>query len=260
MCHCCASWFHAVPHYPLNQTFTREELNELTPTIIKRWLCDRAYGDPNPTPDMRPTVRATLLEQMKKAVSFHMPDNRRAWAPGYGGNPTMSRAVNELINAVKLAEVREEGAPPRHARDIDQTEFLKSLELLRAKGDFHARYGYVLIQLMQYHLIGRLDDICKFKVTNPSGHDRFDFALKTKVTWSKNVRTTRHCPDQILFGCMDPDFCVFLHLALYLEQYLGDHPQAHYLFTPDPYVEGVRHDETQPAIANLKSRYYECLR
>lgn len=44
------------------------------------------------------------------------------------------------------------------------------------------------MSLWQYHLIGRVDDAAHFEVTDPIGHNVFgDFALKTKVQWSKNV-------------------------------------------------------------------------
>ena len=49
-------------------------------------------------------------------------------------------------------------------------------------------------------------------------HEKFgDFAGQTKVSWSKNVMEECACPDQLLLGANDPDFCILLALACYLE-------------------------------------------
>jgi hypothetical protein len=84
----------------------------------------------------------------------------------------------------------------------------------------------------QYHLIGRSDDIIHFKMTDIEAHPLFSqFALKTKVRWSKNVMDERKCPDQIFLGAMDPDFCILLALAIYLEEWLsGNGKDCEYLF------------------------------
>jgi hypothetical protein len=58
----------------------------------------------------------------------------------------------------------------------------------------------------------------------------YDFAMPTKVRWSKNVMEERTCPDQILLGSMDPIFCILANLGLYLESYLCNYPQSRYLF------------------------------
>ena len=47
----------------------------------------------------------------------------------------------------------------------------------------------------------------------------------------QNVLAERRCPDQIIFGSMDPENCMQLGMALYLEQYLDRFPDADYLFT-----------------------------
>ena len=225
------SFFHGCVDYPRDKTFTKEELLELTPLDIKRWMSDIVFGDPDPGPDDRPTHgRSASLEQAKKAVSFFMPNKSMPWCDGRG-NPTRSAAVNDLIKEVKRFEVRGEGANSQVKRPLRQIEFRKSLELLRRNSDHDHRYKYPLIALYQHHLIGRVDDVCNFDVKDPRGHPQFPFALKTKVSWSKNVRDERRCPDQILLGSADPDYCIFLALALHLETYLGVHPNATKLFT-----------------------------
>ena len=60
------------------------------------------------------------------------------------------------------------------------------------------------MNIYQCHLIGRA-----------KGHRTFsDFALQTKVRWSKNVRSERWCLDQIILGANDPSWCVLVHMAV----------------------------------------------
>jgi len=225
------SFFHGCVDYPPDKTFTKEELLELTPLDIKRWMCDIVFDDPDPGLDDRPIHgRSSSLEQAKKAVSFFMPHKDIQWYEGRG-NPTRSAPINDLIKEVKRFEVRGEGADSQAKRPLRQIEFRKTLELLKRFGDLDHRYKYPLIALCQHHLIGRVDDICNFDVKDPRGHPQFPFALKTKVSWSKNVRDERRCPDQMLLGSADPDCCIFLALALHLETCLGVHPNATKLFT-----------------------------
>ena len=87
--------------------------------------------------------------------------------------------------------------------------------------------------IMQYTLIGRIDDVAHFEVTDPQAHPNFDFALQTKVRWSKNVLDERKCPDQILLGSMDPDFCVLKAMGGYYESLLRMAPDAHYMFSQE---------------------------
>ncbi len=85
--------------------------------------------------------------------------------------------------------------------------------------------------LWQCHLIGRIDAVVHFKTDDPKSHDCFDFAIQTKVRWSKNVMEERACPDQILLGAKDPVYCILGNLGLYLELFLSNFPHSTYLFT-----------------------------
>jgi hypothetical protein len=93
-------------------------------------------------------------------------------------------------------------------------EFSKQLAILKSRPDFDSKRRYPAIMLYQYYLIGRSDDICEFRVDGMGGHDRFDFATSTCVQWAKNVYEERQYPDQIGFGSMDPDHCLFIHLGI----------------------------------------------
>jgi hypothetical protein len=170
---------------------------------------------------------------MKKAVSYFMPERGAHYIFRRGGNPTKHHLVNEVIAEVHRCEVRREGAPSQVKHPVTESEFKKTIDLFKDKprGGFNEKIKYPTMLKWQYHLITRIDDVCHFKTSDPHGHPEFPFALATKVRWSKNVLEERRCPDQIIFGSMDPENCMQLGMALYLEQYLDRFPDADYLFT-----------------------------
>jgi len=94
-----------------------------------------------------------------------------------------------------------------------------------------------MMTLWSHHLIHRLDDSCHFKVEDPHGCHAWPFALLTKTKWSKNVRTPKQCPDQIILAAEEWRTCAILNLANCLEMWLGQHPRALYLFTTDERVD-----------------------
>jgi hypothetical protein len=55
-----------------------------------------------------------------------------------------------------------------------------------------------------YHLIARIDDSTQVMMEHLRAHDNFDFALKCRLNWSKNVEEERDAPWQLFIGCMDP--------------------------------------------------------
>ena len=224
---------HGFETYEKGKVFTRAELEEITPATVKEYLCYCAYGDPHPNydHDFPSKCRATTLEQYKKSISYFMPNKGPSWIDGRGGNPTKSDVVHECIRAVRRAEVRGKGATSCVKRAMTEAEFLKVLELLREKPDFNSKYKYPAMALLQGHLIGRVDDVCHLKTSDPKSNPTFAYALSSQVRWSKNVLDERACPDQILLASMDSYTCTILNLALYLEQFLGWYPDSDFLFT-----------------------------
>jgi hypothetical protein len=240
--------------YGKTKTFTREELTAVTPMQVRNWMCMKAYGKSVITSTDRPKlVRGNTLAQMKKCSSHYFPNKLQQWIDGKG-NPTRSQCVNELIAGTYKFEVRQEGADSRSKRPLRQNEFYMTLELFKgsSRNDFAHSRLYPMICLWQYHLIGRIDDCCNFKLRDPRGHPSFDFALKTKVRWSKNVHEERKCPDQILLGSMDTQTCVIYHLAIYLEEFLGRYPDAVLLFTEQ--------EANAKSVKNLIARYRNRIR
>jgi hypothetical protein len=114
---------------------------------------------------------------------------------------------------------------------------------------------------LQYHLIGRSDYICKLETNGFYGHPdpRFNrFALCCKVIWSKVVYDQRTCPDQILLGSMDPQFCFLSTFSIYLEQFMatGSGPHCQYIFCHDVTCT----DGDDIAIERVKNKYQSNLR
>jgi hypothetical protein len=96
----------------------------------------------------------------------------------------------------------------------------------------------------QFHIIGRTDDITNLETNDLQSHDKLgNFALQTKVSWSKNVMEERECPDQILIGAADTDFCVLLGLACCMESRMTSHQQGRFLL-------GDHDDDIEPDRVN----------
>jgi hypothetical protein len=85
----------------------------------------------------------------------------------------------------------------------------------------------------QYHLIMRSNNVGHFKIEHLMAHatEEFkDFALELRVFWSKNVLEERDCPEQILLGSMEHQYCMLLSLSLYLEQWFSSGNGANSIF------------------------------
>jgi hypothetical protein len=229
--------------------FTKEDLLEVTPEVVRQWMNDVCFGDPFPAEGAKPLCRSTNLAYLKKAVSFYMPNKRPHWMEGLGGNPTKSSQVNDLIAHVEKLEVRGLGVPSQAKRALRQAEYKWTVDNLRRGNSVTNRYKYPCMMNAQFHIIGRGDDICNQAVTDLRGHDEFDGCLKTKVAWSKNVRSERVCPDQIIFASRIEDYCAHLHYAIYLEFFLASHPMSELMFTH------VSRDENPNSVENLKNCY-----
>jgi hypothetical protein len=131
------NFFHGGEDYPEGQVFTKENLLEIRPNDIKRFLTMKAYNDPDadPSTGARPThARSDSLYYDKKALSFFMPSKNTAWVQGKG-DPTKNQAVNDMIKQVKKIEVRGRGSPSNAKRPLRQNELIKPLELFRQQDD-----------------------------------------------------------------------------------------------------------------------------
>jgi len=144
----------------------------------------------------------------------------------------MSKDVNKLLAVIKKAEVRKQGKESNAKRDLKRAEFKKTLRLLEANRGFVSQHKIPAMLKLQFHLIGRTDDVSNIESKDLREGEEFpDFTLQTKVAWSKNVNEERDCPPQIILGANDPDFCTLLGLASYMEsRFTASWGNARFLF------------------------------
>ena len=171
--------------YLLSYEFSQAELLSITADQVARWFRFKAYGTPTPGPDDNPTgCRSSLLEQAKKSVSFFMPNRNTNWnVETNSGNPTKSVPVNDVIRALKLAEVRRLGLPSNAKRDLKRPEYRLTVRFVEAHRNARVRLMVHVIMKLQFHIIGRADDLTNLETRDFRSHSVFPaFALHMKVT------------------------------------------------------------------------------
>jgi hypothetical protein len=185
---------------------------------------------------IKPTkVRTNTLAFWKKAVSFYsMPDCLHDWHSGLNvGNPTKCAEVNDFIKYIKhikQLEARKQGADSQTRRLMTEKEFKRLHEIFKSYGGSHSlsiwKFGMPALINFQFHIIGRIDDTTQVIMDHICVHNNFEHALKTNLTWSKNVQDERDAPWQIVLGSMNPVFCVRISLGFWLESNLRSTPSA----------------------------------
>lgn len=80
--------------YEINHTFTAAALRLVSPAEIRRWMCVKAFGVPDPRIDSKPICKASKLVELQKALSHFMPHK----------DPTHSEEVERLIAYVKFRQ------------------------------------------------------------------------------------------------------------------------------------------------------------
>ena len=113
------------------------------------------------------------------------------------GNPTRSIEVNTLIKKVKKKEVRKQGVASKAQRAVTHVEFRRIHSILRENNDVLCRYSIPSLLTFQFNMIGRIDDCTQFQMENLTSNEDFDFTLRSKLNWSKNIHEERNAPNQI---------------------------------------------------------------
>jgi hypothetical protein len=103
------------------------------------------------------------------------------------------------------------------------------------------KYGMPALINFQFHLIAQIENTTQVILDHIRVHDNFSDTLKT-LNWSKNVRDERDAPWQVILGCMNTVFCVFISLGLWLEMNLQSNPSA----MASPYVFAFGNNITMP--------------
>ena len=238
--------------------FTKAKLLTIKPKHVLAFLTHKAFGKTKRKQEDQPVhARSNHIKNMKMKISHFMP-NGAPWVDlpdGSGhGNPTRHKSINQLIGDIVKFEIRGEGSEAKDVRDMTIPEFTKELELLREENDPICRFRNTLMGIYSLHFITRCDDICNFKVNDPKGNVQYDFALSQQVTWSKNVRDSRNCPDQLILASSDHNTCIFLALGLWLEYFLGTNPEAEYMMTPNK-PQGKTEKEHKKFINAIEKMY-----
>ncbi|KAG3231873.1 hypothetical protein PI124_g23032 [Phytophthora idaei] len=193
--------------YDKDRVFTTEELLQITPDHLCRWMSQQAYGDAEPSEEMRPVHRrSSTLEFSKKAISSFMPRINATWDPvTERGNPTRSDAVNKLIKKVKKFEVRREGVETEARRSVEFEEFMNLLLLVRSQWEQNKTSFMVgSVLSLQWHIMARIDDMMKLQFGNFSPNTEYASTLLFQMRWSKNIQEERDAPEQIVISSMDP--------------------------------------------------------
>ena len=209
--------------YADNTAYSPERLAQVTDVDIYRYLANKAFGTPEPSADDLPDrCRSTTIKFHKKAISHFMPRRRMVWDEIRNeGNPTKSQAVNDLIKKIERHEVRGTGVATAARRPIEWEEYIMLLIAARHVFSHREEVMYMILAVMtlQWHFIGRIDDIMCLITTTVQRNLRNPFCLQLKMRKSKNIRSERDMPTQIFFASMDPLVCPVLNLAVYVEMF-----------------------------------------
>jgi len=225
---------------------------QLTPDDVVKYMCFATYNTATPGPEDRPlNWRSDTAEFAKKAISYFMP-NSGPWNQAGYGNPTRSRQVHQFIANLKKQQVRQLGKMSAAKRDLSLAEFKLAAKILEEEDDWNCN-RWVQAMRMQFHMIGRGDDVHHMETKSLHVHPKFDFALQTKMMWSKNVLEERDCPPQIMLGSANPAFCIILSLAIYLEERFSRFGMnSKYLYTED-----VEHEAPKRAVVSYSKTVRE---
>jgi len=238
--------------YESDYAFTNQQLSEIQPEELVEWMSMKAFGVRNPGPDDNPTLgRSSSLEQYKKAISFFMPNKLTPWnVMARFGNPTRSIVVNQLLRRVRKQECCKQGRASQARRDMAPSEYEQVIDIAKADINQPNWYLYSAFFRFQVHLIARVDDVSKVYVMDIRPHPQFNFALVTKLCWSKNVMDERDCPDQIVLGAKERWYCVLIGLAVHLETWIASSSGVQC-----PFVFGMRGSEDTQATKDNVATY-----
>eukprot|EP00980_Cylindrotheca_fusiformis_P006798 scaffold1423_cov74-Cylindrotheca_fusiformis.AAC.1 len=232
--------------YDRDKVFTQEELAVVTSDDVMSFFNAMVFGDANVPAghDMAPLHRSNTIKFWKKAISYFMPRRMVPWDDvTQRGNPTRSSALNKLIEYVKRKEVRSQGIASQARRSITDGEYRRIMTILKAEGtNAVQKYGIPAMMNYMFHMIGRINCSTQARLENLKIHDNFNFALKTKLAWSKNVREERDAPWQIVMPSIDPVYCVHISTAVWLEVFMGSSPTG----AITPYLFSFSDDVTIP--------------
>jgi hypothetical protein len=230
--------------YKKNHEFTDEELRDITHEQVLchfRFLC---FGDPNPVFDetLKVKYRKSTVYYWKKSLSYFLSNQQ-----------TKSDEMNKLIKMIGQMQVRKMGKDSQARDPLNDSGFQHLLQVLKEdrKDDkkkglsrvYIRKYGFPAMLCYQFAMIGRVDDCTQLLSEALQVHDKFpSYALKTQISWSKNVTDERDAPFQMLVGSLLTVYCAFVNLGIWLEIRLETTPGA----MVSPYVFSFSEDYSKP--------------
>ena len=192
--------------YDKNSMFEINHLLTLTPRDICYYFNLKVFGCVVPDEEATSKLgRSSSLMFYKKAISYFMPNKLIGWnVEAKSGNPTKSIEVNSLIKKVQKMEVRKQGKASQATRALTIDEIKFVMQRLRKNNNLLKKLAIPALCAFQFSMIGRIDDTCRFVMSELIAHDSFYFALRGRLCWSKNVMEEREAPSQIILGANDP--------------------------------------------------------
>ena len=244
---------------------------------VHKFLCFKACGIEDPGQDDQPVMRASTISYCKKGISHFFHSTQKWNENSETGNPTYSNMVNNLIKVVTKQETRGNGAESQADRALTANEYYQVLELFQGDDRHTAMTNF------QHHLMARMDDVAHVKKEtlkvsscaidlvlrialtqlisfcfHEQASAKFNGYLTTKISWSKNVRDQSNCPVQLMLPDMDPRTCVYLSLALFLEddiQYCDGAP-SQWLLCSGSTAQTTPTDQQDKEANNGKARHF----
>ncbi len=114
-----------------------------------------------------------------------------------------------------------------------------------------------MIKLMFHYICYGNDAAHIFKSTLKKNLE-YPWALVCTLRWSKNVHEQRDCPPKIMLGSMNPDYCVMLSLAVFLEEWIewGQGCTSQWLFSNGTTMVTSPEEEIQKEVDQCKGVLY----
>jgi hypothetical protein len=252
--------------YPKNWEFSIEELSPISPEMIYRWFAYLAFGIENPSPDDNPTKgKCNSLLAYKKMLSFFMINRLPSWDELHrSGNPTKSSIVNDLIAFVKKKETRGQGKRSCADRAFEHSEFQQVLDSFHhsERSNFNCKYRYPAMIKFMFHYVARGDDAAHVFKSSLQQSSEYPWALLCTLRWAKNVREQRDCPPQIMLGSINPNYCVMLSLAIFLEEWIsrGQGRTSQWLFSDGNSMVHSPEKEIQKEVDRCKGGLYNAIK
>jgi hypothetical protein len=234
--------------YKKNHEFTDEQLHDVTHEEVLNWFKFKCFGTVSPLYDdkLKAKYRKDSVLYWKKALSYFLSNAQ-----------TRSDEMNRLIKYIGQLQMRKRGKASQARNALKDAGFQYLIKGLKQDHDsdkkkdgksqyrMHIRkYGIPAMLCFQFAMIGRVDDCTQVLAENLQCHDQFPtYALKSKMTWSKNVMDERDAPWQILLGSLLTLYCVFVNVGIWLEIQLENTPGAHM----SPYVFSLSNDFSIPS-------------